>query len=84
MSDPTDDKTYEGLTLKDYLRHFVPQVEDQITQIKEINELGFKPLYDKMYKETMPKQPEPVGRHAKRQAKLKQAKLDKKLLKKKT
>ena len=78
MSDPTDDKTYEGLTLNDYLRHFVPQVKDQQEQIKEVNEAGFKPFYDKAFPETLPK-PEYKNKYEKRQAELTLRKTNKKI-----
>jgi hypothetical protein len=53
--DPLDDKLYVGLTLKDFLRHFVPQVDEQQKEIQEINELKSKPFYDEAFPETMPK-----------------------------
>jgi len=53
-TDPTDDKTYENLSLEDFVRHLAPQVARQREEILDINQKGFAPLYDPMYKETAP------------------------------
>jgi len=48
MSDPTKDETYEGLRLTDFLRHFKPQMDKQLEEIKEINTKGFLPYKEKV------------------------------------
>lgn len=46
MNDPTKDETYEGLTLKDFVRYFHPQLEASLAEGKMIEEKGFAPLLD--------------------------------------
>jgi len=79
MTDPTDDANYVGLSLADYLRHFVPQAEQQRLEIKEINELGKKPFFDAAFPETMAPEDRPAtDRQSRRLAKRKEEKAKKK------
>lgn len=80
MTDATDDKIYEGLDLKTFLRHFVPQVDKQNEEISKINESKFLPYLDATMPETLPKE-EPkkyISRQERRQAERKEAKKGKK------
>ncbi len=54
MNDPTADKTYEGLTLKDFIRYFQPQLEASLEEGKMIEEKGFAPLLDPDAPESQP------------------------------
>jgi hypothetical protein len=73
--DPTDDKMYEGLSLTDFLRHFVPQEAAQQQEVETINDKGKMPFMDPNFPETMP----PLAtRSERRQLLLKNRKADKK------
>ena len=84
MSDPTDDKTYVGLELNTFLRHFVPQVDKQNEELTAINATKFSPYADPTIPETMPAKQEPVftNRHERRQFEKAAKKLEKKAAKK--
>ena len=53
MSDPTDDKTYVGLSLKDFITHFAPQEAKQRQEVDKINSSTFCPLADPNFPETL-------------------------------
>ncbi len=46
MSDPTDDKTYEGMKLSDFIRHMAPQLDNSMKEVEKINQKGYLPLLD--------------------------------------
>jgi hypothetical protein len=74
MSDPTDDKTYAGLSLKDFITHFAPQEAKQREEVNKINSSRFCPLADPNFPETL-RTPEKKGnRSARRQQELKERK----------
>jgi hypothetical protein len=73
ITDPTDDKMYEGLSLTDFMRHFTPQEAALRKEVEEINEKGQKPYLDHNFPET-----KPTSRSGRRQQILAQRKADKK------
>lgn len=77
MTDPCDDKNYKGLGLKDFLRHFVPQVDTQIAEIQNANTIGFNPLIDLDIEKDKPLPPA-KNRAERRQREKEQKKKDKK------
>jgi len=79
MTDPCDDSVYKGLNLSDFLRHFVPQVDEQNREIEEINKTKFKPFLDATLPETLPPSTTIKTRSEKRADKRKQEKAKKKL-----
>lgn len=75
LTDPCGDELYKNLSLKDFLRHFVPQEEEARKEVDRINKEGSLPFMDPNIPETMPR---PKTRTERRAIMLKKRKDDKK------